>query len=204
LSPKACADLLTLGADRAFQNEILMREGDTEAHVVILRRGFAKVTGSADGSEALLGVRGPGDIVGELAALTGRQRTATVTACGPVLGRVVLRDAFRQFLRRFPDASEQVTASVGDRLTFANRRRVEFGTLPAVVRLAHVLTELVAEPTGETALAVPIVHAELASLIGASEDTVQRALAVLRKEGLVRTAYRRIIVLDLVRLAGYP
>ena len=94
----------------------------------------------------------------------------------------------------------QVTATVGRRLRWANERRSEFSAFPVHLRLARVLSEIAiscGEAVGEgLQIGVGLSQTELATLVGAREDTVQRALRLLRERGLLRTGYRRIVVLD--------
>ena len=74
--------LLSLGRELNFAPRVaLLHQSEPSSHVLFLVQGWTKVTASAaNGYEALLALRGPGDIVGESAALTGRPRSATVTA----------------------------------------------------------------------------------------------------------------------------
>src|SRR3954471_6539582 len=84
--PEATAkELVGLSVQRQFApGRVVLREGDRETHVELLITGFVKVTTSVDGFETLLGIRVPGEVVGEVGALTGAPRNATVTACGRV------------------------------------------------------------------------------------------------------------------------
>ncbi|WP_405091548.1 Crp/Fnr family transcriptional regulator [Micromonospora sp. NBC_01392] len=199
-------DLLGLGAVRRYADGARMiHEGRDDSHVFLLLSGFAKVTMAAGEGQALLAVRGPGDTVGELAATSGHPRQASVVACSPVTARVIVASVFRHFLGRNPGAAVQVAAVVAERLAAANRRRVEFATQPLQTRLVSVLVELAVlsgEPAvpGAVRIPLPLRQGELAAMVGASEDTVQRALRVLRLDGLVETGYRSLIVRDLHRL----
>src|SRR3954470_22036499 len=94
--------LLALGRPLDFAPRmVLVRQHEPSAHVLFLAHGWTKITTSAaNGYEALLALRGPGDIVGESAALTGRPRSATVTALEPVRAVAVERDRFKDFLGR--------------------------------------------------------------------------------------------------------
>ena len=72
------------------------------------------------------------------------------------------------------------------------------------MRLAHVLGEIAAS-CGEAVsdgvlIGVELSQTELATLVGAAEDTVQKALRLLRDRGLIRTGYRKITVVDHVAL----
>jgi CRP-like cAMP-binding protein len=193
--------LLALGTTRRLPGgRHLLVEGRPDTHVEIIRRGHVKVTTQVGGTPRLLAIRLPGDIVGEYAAVTGGTRSATVTTCGEVVSTVIRQADFLRFLGAHPQVANQVTATVGRRLRWANERRSEFSVYSAQVRLAHVLAEIAASCGEEVAdgllIGVELSQTELAALVGAAEDTVQKALRALRARGLVRTGYRQITVLD--------
>jgi len=201
------AKLLGIGTRcRYLPGEILMREGDRSNHVVLLRTGSVKVTACLDnGHEALLAIRVGGDIVGEMAAMDeGAPRSATVTACGEVAASIVRESDLRFFLESHPEASRALNRIVVQRLRWSNRRRVEFGGYSVKVRLARVLAELADSyghpvPRG-TVIGVNLTQPELAALTGSAEVTIHKALAELRREGLITTGYRRTTVLDMTGL----
>jgi CRP/FNR family cyclic AMP-dependent transcriptional regulator len=184
----------------------MLVEGRRDTHVEVIRQGHVKVTTSVGGVPRLLAIRLPGDLVGEFAAFTGNGRSATVTTCGEVVSTVIKQAEFVQFVAQHPQVAAQITATVGRRLRWANERRSEFSAFPVHVRLARVLGEIAAscgEAVGDgLMIGVELSQTELATLVGAREDTVQRALRLLRERGLLRTGYRRIIVLDEPGLRG--
>jgi CRP/FNR family transcriptional regulator, cyclic AMP receptor protein len=205
LPPAQAEDLLRYGARRRFDaGRTLMLEGEHSTHVEVLHRGFVKITNVVNGVEVLMGIRVPGDVVGELAGLTGRPRSATVTTCGQVLSSVIAKRDFHHFMRRHPDAAMALAAVMGERLTWANDRRTDFAAFPARLRLARVLAEIAAicgTHTGdELVIGVPLSQPELATMIGASEATVHKVLRELRQGGIIRTGYRHITVLDMPTL----
>lgn len=199
--------LLQIGTRcRYLPGEILIREGDRSNHVVLLRSGFVKVTARLDnGHEALLAIRVGGDIVGEMAAMDdGAPRSATVTACGEIVASIVRESDLRCLLEAHAEAARAVNRIVVQRLRWSNQRRVEFGGYPVKVRLARVLHEL-ADTYGHRVprglvIGVDLTQPELAALTGSAEVTIHKALAELRKDGLITTGYRRTTVLDLARL----
>lgn len=202
VGPAVTKRLLTSGRMRQYRKgERLLHEGGLDSHVVLLLRGLVKVTSAASGRETLLAVRVPGDILGEGAAMTGRPRAASVTACGRVDACLVSGEAFRQVMREEPEVVHHLTALVTERLAFANRRRLDFA-YPVRVRLARVLADL-AVTCGwpeDGVIVVPLSQRELATLIGAGEDTVQKAARRLRAAGLIETAYGCVTILDLAGL----
>ncbi|MGW4062602.1 Crp/Fnr family transcriptional regulator [Amycolatopsis sp. NPDC004747] len=206
LSRTARTGLLELGVAREFGSEkVLLREGDQSTHVFLLVDGCVKITGTTpEGHLALLAIRVGGDLVGELAAMDGRPRIATVTTAGRVRTRLIAQGEFRRFLLGSPDAALAVSGSVGAKLRWATRRRIDFGSRAVRVRLARVLLELAASygvPAGpHLRIGVALTQPELAALVGAAEPTVHRALAGLRRESVVETGYRRVCVCDRARL----
>lgn len=193
--------LLALGITRPVRpGTHLMVEGARDTHVEIIRKGYVKVTRSTGGVPRLMGVRLPGDIVGEFAAVTGSGRQATVTTCDEVVATVLRQADFLRFLAAHPQVANLVTATVGERLQWANDRRSEFAAYPVHVRLAHVLSDIALgcgqQAGGGVLIGVRLNQTELAALVGAAEDTVQKALRELRRRELIRTGYRRITVLD--------
>ncbi|WP_345540272.1 Crp/Fnr family transcriptional regulator [Phytohabitans rumicis] len=205
LPPDKCAELLASGVRRQFgAGRPLLREGELSTHVEVLIRGFVKVTNVLDGVEVLMAIRMPGDILGEMAALTGRPRMATVTTCGRVTSCVLSKGEFRRFLRENPAAALNMAAALGERLRWSNQRRSDFAAYPAEVRLARLLVEIATTCGRQTddglSLGVPLSQPELATMIGVAEATVQKAFRELRECGVIRTGYRQITVVDVPAL----
>jgi CRP-like cAMP-binding protein len=198
-------ELLSHGTRRVLDTgRILMREGDRSSHIELLLRGFVKITNLVDGNEVLMGIRIPGDFVGELAGLTGRPRIATAVACGRVLASVVSKADFHRFLKRYPEAAMYMAAVMGERLRWSNERRTDFVGHSVEVRLARLLVELAMACGRRTdegvTIAVPLSQPELATMIAVSEATVQKVLRELRVRGLVQTGYRRLTLVDVPAL----
>jgi len=206
LGPPERAELLQLGTVHQVQvGEVLLHQGDRSTHVVLLRRCIAKVSrGTADGHEALLGLRVSGDIVGEMSALNHKPRSATVTSCSAGAVSLIHQSQLKDYLSRYPHAALQLAGMVADRLRSANQFRVEFTAYPASVRLARVLAKITMSyghrtPAG-LVVGVGLTQFELASLCGAAQVTVQKTLQALRRDRVIATGYRHITVLDLPAL----
>ena len=200
-----------IGRRRAYRKGgFLLRDGERSDHVFVIRQGRVKaVATTRAGHELLLAVRGPGELVGELAALTadGAPRSASIVALTPVEAQVVAGHEFLDYLERRPRALMQVVRLVMERLRDADRRRVEFGSQPTMGRVAGYLVEM-AERDGRAvpggiAIATALSQEELAGYIVASRESVARALMTLRREGLISTGRRSIVVHDLAGLSSY-
>jgi CRP/FNR family cyclic AMP-dependent transcriptional regulator len=180
----------------------LFLEGDRSSTVLVIVSGRVKVFSLTEsGEEVLLAVRGPGALLGELSAVDGSSRSASVAALEPVVALVVGVAEFVEFLRAHPGAAMVLMRLITSRLRDADRKRVEFGAFDIAARVAGRLVEL-ADRFGEPApdgvrIAVPLSQDELAGWVGASREAVAKALRVLRDRGLVTTGRRTMTVLDL-------
>ena len=203
--------LAAIGGQRRYRKgAIVMLEGDHSNFVLLLRQGQVKLTSTTrDGRELLLGFRGPGDFVGELAALAGdgEPRSATVTAMDPLVAQVITAGEFLDYLQQHPSAMLALTRAIIRRLTDADRRRIEYGSYDARGRVARVLVEI-AEKHGRPRdhgieIGLALSQEELAGLVAASRESVARSLTVLRRRGLVSTGRRSIVVRDLEGLRQF-
>ena len=194
------AALLRLGTARAYPaGATLISEGSRDTDIYLLLTGSCKVLGdTVDGRTVLVSVRTAGEIVGELAALDDRPRSATVETLVPLRARVICRAAFERYMAGRPAAARAVHTAVVTELRRATRHRILVGAAPVVTRLAAVL-DLPVSAFGDS-FEVPLSQPELASLIGVSEPSLQRALTTLRAQRIVQTRYRKIRVLDPLRL----
>ena len=208
--PKELAALCAAGQVRRYRaGGCVFAEGDRSDHVFVIRRGKVKISSvSPEGYETVLGFRSAGEIVGELAALDGRPRSAGVFAIEDVDGVLVSGERFRTFLQSHPAAALALLRRVVVRLREADRRRVEFGAYDVAGRVALLLLELAAlyglpsaDGLGGTTISVPLTQHELAGATGASREAVARALRRLRQSGAIATERKRITVLrpDLLR-----
>ncbi|MFE3416157.1 Crp/Fnr family transcriptional regulator [Streptomyces mirabilis] len=209
LTPPARQELLGLGTQVWFDaDDVLLMEGVRDRHVLLLLSGFAKVTARVEnGESSLLAITAAGDTVGEMAALDEAPRSATVTACGPLTARVVRQSELQGLLMRRPEVATALTGMVSKRLRWANQQRLDFRSYPVSVRLARLLVDLAASygSSMSSGVVIPLrlSQSELATMVGAAETTVHKALRQLRNERLLETSYRSTVLPDLDRLTEH-
>jgi CRP/FNR family cyclic AMP-dependent transcriptional regulator len=207
LSEPERADLLARGRQRRYpRHACVFREGDSSDFVIVVLEGRIKVLVIAeDGSESLLGVRGPGELVGDLAAFDSEPRLATAMALDPLTVQVITADAFRDFVVHHAGAVLGLMQMLIGRLRESDRRRAEFGAHDTASRVAHLLAQFAVEqgPHGRHPAEVRLSQQEIGELVGASRESVARALAVLRDQRLVRTGRRSVAVLDVSALRSF-
>lgn len=203
--------LLELGQSIEYgPRSVLVHQNEPSTHVMIILAGWTKVTRSAaNGYEALLALRGPGDVVGEASAVSGRPRSAMVTAIGKVEAVAIERDGFLGHLAEYPESALQLLGLIGDRTRASDRRRVDQGALGIRERLSLLLLELSRTHGVEDAegvrLTTGLSQHELAGAVGSSREAVARLLKELRERDIVRTSRRGMVIIrpDLLRrIAG--
>jgi CRP-like cAMP-binding protein len=200
------ADLLSRGARRHFRRgAYLLNEGESSDHVAVVLEGRAKVASvTHDGREVVLGVRGPGDLLGELSALDGGVRSSSVCALEPVEAVIIPSDRFTSFLEAHPRLAILLLQTVTRKLRDADRKRIEFGAYDTPGRVARRILEL-ADQYGEhdprgVRITLSLTQDELAGWTGASREAVSKALRHFRDRGWIETGRRSIVVLDLEAL----
>ncbi|HLL67648.1 MAG TPA: Crp/Fnr family transcriptional regulator [Micromonosporaceae bacterium] len=206
LSPQEVTALARSGHHRQWdRGAVIFREADRSDWVLVLESGRVKVTGaSAAGTEVVLAVRGPGALLGELTAIDGQPRSATVTALETVTGLVIPVPAFQTYLQAHGRVALLLMGQLAEKLRDADRKRIEFGAYDTTGRVAARLVELAsrfgeATPEG-LRIAMPLSQDELAGWTGSSREAVSKALGVLRTSGCIRTGRLQVIVLDLPAL----
>ncbi len=206
LSDEQASALKDLASKRRFpKGAVLLNEGDVSGRVIVLISGRVKVCSyTADGKEVLFGLRGPGDILGDLSAIDGRPISATVCALEDLEVLVVSAQDFKSFLATTPGAAVKLLELIAGRLRDADRKRSEFGSIDAVSRVAARLVEMAerfGEETGDgLRIDVSLSQEELAGWIGASRESVSKALQALKTRGLIEIHRRGITVLDMEKL----
>ncbi len=186
--------LASLMRPRAYaKDEVIYLKGDPGTVFYVIASGKVKIAlTSPDGKELIIRRLGSGDFHGELALLDDQPRSADAIATDQSVLLVLQRDAFRQFLNAHCDAATKLLATVSQYLR-RNAEIIQDATfLDVPARLARILLEL-ATPPGSTDLpptgsVLPdrMKQAELASLVGATRESINKCLGSFEKQGLIR------------------
>jgi CRP-like cAMP-binding protein len=143
-----------------------------------------------------LASRGPGDTFGELALLTGEERTATVTALEPGETLVIRSSELRRLAQLHPALDEVLVRLLAEQVRRLSELLVEAYTVDADERVVRRLLELVRVYGGRPPVTVPLKQEDLAALAGTSRATVNRVLRRAERDGLVELHRGRTLVLD--------
>ncbi|MEW1995884.1 Crp/Fnr family transcriptional regulator [Streptomyces coelicoflavus] len=178
----------------------LLRQNDLTDHLLVLGSGCVKVSSaSAAGYQAVLALRGPGDLVGEQAGLDGGARSATLTALTPVRALRIPPPAFKAAARDHPAITGAVHQMLSARLRDADRQRTAAGADTLSTRLADLLLDLAAGygrrgASGAVEIALPLSQDDFAGLVLGSRRTVSRILEQWRADGWVTTGRTHVTV----------
>ena len=187
------------------RGQVLFSEGDVGDTLYVIERGKMKLgRRAADGRENLLSVLGPSEMFGELSLFDPGPRTATLTAVGDVRLREIDHETIVQWLQAYPEVAKHLLESLARRLRRTNDALADlvFSDVPGRVAKALIeLSERFGEPApGGVRVGHDLTQEELAQLVGASRETVNKALADFTNRGWVRREGRSVVLLDIARL----
>jgi CRP-like cAMP-binding protein len=201
---------LAMAVERRYKKGgvIIRQDEPTTVHLII--QGWVKVTTTRpSGHEVVLVLGGPGELEGHFEAVHSPvwPALASVVALEPTVTMSVTADRFVEFLLAHPHASIALLRNIVDMVESGDRLRVDLALVGTGQRLATLLVDLAVRHGRETAegieIAIALSQDEISSMIGASRDSVTRALTSLRSRGLLVTGRRTMTVRDLDALRAY-
>ena len=203
----AAADALrtSMNLVKLRKGQSLFKEGDDGDHLFVVSSGKVKLgTKSVDGRENLLMILGPGDMFGELSLFDSGPRTATATAVTDSKLLALGQDKVIPWVKEHPEVSLQLLARLASRLRRTNEvvGDLVFSDVPG--RVAKALIDLGVKFGDKRSEGLFVNHdltqEELAQLVGASRETVNKALADFAQRGWLRLEARSVMILDYERL----
>jgi len=187
------------------RGEVLFHEGESGDQLFVIRTGKIKLgRRSGDGRENLLSVQGPGEMFGELSLFDPGPRTATATVVADATLLELAHTDLIAWLQAHPTVAVHLLKALAHRLRRTNEALADlvFSDVPG--RVAKALLDLstrFGEPVDEgIRVAHDLTQEELAQLVGASRETVNKALADFAARGWVRREGRAVVLLDVDRL----
>jgi CRP/FNR family cyclic AMP-dependent transcriptional regulator len=200
LPPEDVRQLLSIARRRTFaKGEVVFHRDDPadSLHLIVRGRFGARLT-TPLGDSVLFDVLGPGQTFGELALLlSGKNRSATVSALEDGETRSVFRDDFVRLQRRHPAVKDVLLRLLADQLRRLSERVSEAHYVDAETRVRRRLVELsnTYGMDGEHAV-VPLTQDDLAEMAGTSRATVNRVLRGEEERGSIELGRGRVTVLE--------
>lgn len=211
LTPEAACEfgaalkLLKLG-----RGETIFEEQELADGIYFVLSGKVKLcrghgtAGSPDARRSLLRLLGPSDVFGELSALDGGRRSSTATAVTAAELAHLPQDALHDLLARHPSLSAAFIGQLVNRLRRADLVITGLSLNDVPGRVAAMLLHL-ADAVGEECpegilVAHELTQTELAAMVGATRETVNRTLTDLAARGIIDSGFRRLTIRDIARL----
>jgi CRP-like cAMP-binding protein len=188
------------------KGEVVFSEGEPGDSLYIVLSGKLKVGRRAqDGRQNLIAVMGPSDMVGELSLFDPGPRTATATAVLDTRLARLRKQALRPWLTNRPEIAEQLLRVLARRLRRTNDALADLIFTDVPGRVAKTLLQFAGRfgtrEGGVLRVSHDLTQEELAQLVGASRETVNKALADFTTRGWLRLDGKTVIIMDTERLA---
>jgi CRP-like cAMP-binding protein len=189
------------------RGEVVFAEGELGDRLFVIVEGKVKLgQTSADGREQVMAILGPGGMFGELSLFDPGQRTSTATAVTDAVLLGLGQSDLRPWLTGRPEVAEALLRALAQRLRRTNEAMADlvFSDVPG--RVAKALLDLAAkfglpQEDGSLLVAHDLTQEELAQLVGASRETVNKSLADFAHRGWLRIEARSVVLLDVERLS---
>ncbi len=203
----ATADQLmeSMSPRRLARGDVVFHEGDPGDSLYVITRGKVKLSKAAsDGRESLLSVLGPGEMFGELSLFDPGPRLTTAYVVSDTEFISLGNDALRSFLEQHPEVAMQMLAGLAHRLRKTNEGLSDLVFTDVPGRVAKALLDLSDRFGRRSEAGLVVAHdltqEELAQLVGASRETVNKALADFAQRGWVTLGAKSVTLLDVDRL----
>jgi CRP/FNR family cyclic AMP-dependent transcriptional regulator len=180
-------------------------EGDKGDSLYVVLEGKIKLTrASPDGRENLLSVIGPGEMFGELSLFDPRPRTSSASAVTDARLAALAHDKLLIWLTGRPEVALHLLRALAQRLRRANDVMADLVFTDVPGRVAKQLLDLATRFGDQQTDGLHVNHdltqEELAQLVGASRETVNKALADFVARGWIQLSARSVVLLDQERL----
>lgn len=197
LVPEDLAALAGLLRERRFpKGTIIVSQGDPGDALYLIGSGQVKVALFAeDGREVILAVHSGGGFFGEMALLDDEPRSAHVIAMTDAVLLQLRREDFRNRLRNSPELGVALLRELSRRLRRADDTIARLALLDVNGRIASLLLEFARQENG-VRITRKLTHATIGQMVGASRETVSRAMRQLAVRGIISVNRREIILKD--------
>ena len=176
-----------------IRGDLLFREGDPADALYIVVRGrlAIAIANPIDNRETVVSLMEPGDLFGEMAMLDDGPRSAMARALEPSTVFSIPHDTVLTLFRQQPDLLWGVTRLLAHRLRVMDETLADSVFLDVTGRTAKRLLEL---SEGADEFMLPVTQEELAGMVGASRERVNKAIASFIRLGWIDQSERKYTI----------
>lgn len=187
------------------KGDFLCRKGEEGNTLFMIIFGKIKIfRQSKNGDEVILAFLSSGDFCGEMALLDGLPRSADAVAVEDTACYILTRDDFFSCVANNKSAVKTILETLSRRLRKADDFLADFFFLNVGSRLAKRLVEIAenngSQEEGGGVIRLNITQSTVASMIGATRESVNKELRLLREEGIVEISEKKIVIRDVEKL----
>lgn len=195
---------------REYQrDEVIFRQGDESREIYIVLKGKIRIYKiSPSGNETSIDIFSTHDVVGELATIDNRPRSASAKAIGSVSLLVMSQERFLYHLERIPGLALNLARLLAQKLRWTASYAESIAQFDAAGRLLHILLYYVdrygqeIEPGVRYRVDLSLNQTDLASMVGARREWINRLLSDWRRRGLLEYDRGVITILDMERVVA--
>ena len=184
----------------------IFEEGEPGDRLYIITSGKIKLARHApDGRENLLTVMGPSDMFGELSIFDPGPRTSSAVCVTEVTAATMNSEMLKQWVADHPAIAQQLLRVLARRLRRTNANLADLIFTDGPGRVAKTLLQLAnrfgTQEGGALRVNHDLTQEEIAQLVGASRETVNKALATFAHRGWIRLEGKSVLIVDTEHLA---
>jgi CRP-like cAMP-binding protein len=203
-------EIISFASERRYtRGTTIFNKGDPGTSMMAVLAGRCRAGNvSAEGKEVTLNVMGPGEIIGEIALLDGKPRSADVVALEDTTVMVVERRNFLPFVMRNEAMVERLLVVLCDRLRKTSIALEEIALFDLPARLARLLLKLSVDygrklPDDQgTRIDIKMSQRDLSTLVASSRESVNKQLRIWREGGLIDQVEGRLVIRNAKALRG--
>ena len=187
-----------VAAEKTYpKNAVVLTEGEMGDSLYMIQSGKVKVfIGDEDGREIILKILGPGDFFGEMSMIDKQARSASVNTSEPSTFLVLTHAAFEKCVEEAPRIGNMVMRMLAQRVREADRKIGTLALMDVYGRVASTLLELSVYTNGKLMVAEKLSQQDLANMVGASREMVNRILKDLSERGFISIESKTITIIN--------
>ena len=198
LSDRELDVIRAVASEKTYQkNAVVLTEGEMGDSLYMIQSGKVKVfIGDEDGREIILKILGPGAFFGEMSMIDKQPRSASVTTIESSVFQVLTHVMFEKCVEQEPRIANMVMQILAQRVREADRKIGTLALMDVYGRVASTLLELAVHTNGKLVVGEKLSQQELANMVGASREMVNRILKDLTDRGCISIEAKSITIIN--------
>ena len=198
LSDRELDVVRAVASEKAYpKNAVVLTEGEMGDSLYMIQTGKVKVfIGDEDGREIILKILNPGDFFGEMSMIDKQPRSASVTTIEASTFLVLTHAMFERCVEQAPRIGNMVMQILAQRVREADRKIGTLALMDVYGRVASTLLELAVVTNGKLVVGEKLSQQDLANMVGASREMVNRILKDLTDRGFISIESKSITIIN--------